>query len=92
MCRYKKLRVGDRIRFSRMPALDREQFERTGDDSTVRVLRRLIDGAVVCTVSKIDEHGSPWFDHDFVNDAGEEEYHSLVVMDDDSWEKVGEAI
>ena len=88
MCRHRRLRVGDRIRFVRMPVGDREQFEKTGDDFTVRVLQRLIDGAVVCTIARIDEYGLPWFDYAFVNDSGEDEDHALAVMDGDSWEKL----
>ncbi len=92
MCRYKELRVGDKIRFSQVPAPDREQFERTGDPFTVRILEKLVADAVVCTIARIDEYGFPWFDYTFTSEAGEEKDHRLAVMNDHSWEKVREDI
>jgi hypothetical protein len=86
MCRYKALKVGDKIRFVRLPTLDREQYEHTGDDFTVRVIQKLISEAVVCSIGRIDEYGYPWFDYEMVAEDGETEHHSLAVMDDESWE------
>lgn len=91
MAKYEDLAVGQKIRITKIPDSDLAKYERTHDDFTVRVLRRLVDTQQAVTITEIDEHGKPWFDYSFTNDEGEREIHSLAIMcEDDSWERVEE--
>jgi hypothetical protein len=40
----------------------------------------------VVTIDRLDEHGAPWFDVELPGRDGIE-YHSLTILDDDSWER-----
>jgi len=83
---WRELRVGDQVRIVSIPAADQRQFEETGDNFTVRVLRRLIKKRSVRTITKIDEYGQPWFEYRFRNRAGRTEYHTLaIMMGNESW-------
>ena len=86
-----KLRVGDRIRLLAVPAADLAQRARELrgglDDagSTADTIERILVEQPIVTISTIDEYGSPWFEVELAQD-GETEYHSITIMDDDSWE------
>lgn len=93
---YKDLKLGDRIRLIRIPALDMEQHKRecrSGDRtapgfSTMRVLQYLIDRKKICIIDEIDEFGHPWFSCSLRNEVGHGaiEWHFLNIVDDISWE------
>jgi hypothetical protein len=88
-----KLRVGDKIRLLTVPQLDIEQRDRELQSGvahaafTVNAIERIIVQCPVVTIDRIDEY-SPWFDVDLMDQNGRTEYHSLAIMDDDSWEYV----
>jgi len=82
---WRRLRVGDKIRIVAVRPYIQEEYGRTGDDFTFRVLKRLADRQTIRVIARIDEFGQPWFDYRFRNDAGEMEDHALAVCDDDSW-------
>lgn len=73
------------MRIVAIPRADAEQFGRTGDAFTVRVLQRLIRTRSVRTIARIDECGYPWFEYRVRTRAGRTHYHSLTIFDDDSW-------
>ena len=83
MQNYRHLHVRDRVRIVSIPTFDQEAYERTEDDFTIRVLRRLIKKRAILTIRYILD-GSPWFKYRFKN-KGRMEYHSLCIMDNESW-------
>lgn len=89
-----KLRPGDRIRLLSVPAGDLVQRERELveglDDAgwTADSLERVIAQSPEVTISRIDEHGQPWFEcqiHDF---DGSVVVHTFAVVEDLSWAPV----
>lgn len=86
-----KLKIGDRIRLLRVPQGDVEQRERElcegADDAgwTADTIERIIAHDPVVTISSIDEYGLPWFEYELKSAEGETEYHSLAIMEDESW-------
>jgi hypothetical protein len=86
-----ELRVGDRIRLLTVPACDLAQRAReiaTRADMaglTADTIERIIATQPVVTIDRIDEYGAPWFDVVLDGSDGVE-YHSLTILDDDSWE------
>ena len=82
---WKKLRVGDRIRIVAIPQGDQRQYEESGDDFTVRVLRRLIRKKSAVRIGMIDDFSYPWLHYRFRNSRGKIEDHSLSVSDNESW-------
>lgn len=89
---WTKLRPGDRIRLLRVPAADLAQREseiaRGAEMAgwTADTLERILATDPVVTIDRVDEYGAPWFDVELKTADGETEYHSLVVVDEDSWE------
>ena len=89
---HKRLKVGDRIRLLAVPKADLEQRTRELREGieaaghTADTLERIIAQDPVVTVNFVDEYGLPWFEYELKLDSGELEYHSIAVMDDDSWE------
>ena len=88
---WRRLRVGDRVRIVAIPRADAEQYRRTGDAFTVRVLRRLIRTRSVRTISRIDENGCPWFEYRKRTRGARTHYHALMIFDDESWVPVGKS-
>lgn len=60
---WRRLRVGDRVRIVAIPVGDAEQYRRTADGFTVRVLRRLIRTLSAHTIVRVDELGDPFFEY-----------------------------
>jgi hypothetical protein len=85
------LQVGDRIRLLSVPACDLAQRKRDKlTDAampgwTADTIERIIASNPIVVIDKIDENGAPWFDVELPGDDGTE-YHSLMILDDDSWE------
>ena len=88
-----KLKAGDRIRLLTVPNCDFEQREReiavgnTDPDATATVIERIIGAGPIVTIERIDEFGAAWFEAEFVEADGIH-YHSLTILDDESWERV----
>ncbi len=86
-----KLKVGDRIRLLRVPDADLAQREReiaSNSDMagwTADTIERIIALSPFVVIDRIDEYGSPWFDAELLSDDGTTEYHSLAIMEDESW-------
>lgn len=87
-----KLRVGDRIRLLAAPRADLEQRDREIQSGfpdagwTADTIERIIAQSPLVTIDRTDEYGMPWFDVELKDERGETEYHSLVIMDENSWE------
>ena len=88
------LKVGDRIRILSVPtadAVDAAAKMRRADPFaqwTMRILQRLADRKDIVRIDTIDEYGQPWFSYHFRNKRGAWEYHSLAIMEPDSWELI----
>ena len=86
-----KQKIGDRIRLLRVPTLDLAQRERElregAEDagSTADTIERIIALDPVVAISQIDEWGYPWFEYELIGDDGQIHYHSIAIMDDESW-------
>ena len=91
MPHHTTLMIGDRIRLLRVPQGDLDQRERElregKDDAgyTADTIERIIAQDPVVTISSIDEYGLPWFQYQLTSPSGEIEYHSLAIMEDESW-------
>ena len=85
---WRDLRLGDKIRIVRIPALLDEPRYHNGDwEDTLELYRTLIASNLVLTISEIDEFGRPWIEHETRDEDGTEHSHSLA-MDDNSWVRV----
>jgi len=88
------LRVGDSIRLLFVPNCDLAQREReiaagrVDPDSTATIIERIIAANPVVTIERIDEFGAAWFEVEFEEPDGIH-YHSLTILDEESWERVG---
>ena len=88
-----KLNVGDRIRLLAVPQCDLEQRERELSDGaelagwTADTLERIIASKPEVMIDRIDEFGGAWFEVELPGSEGLE-YHSLTILDDESWEYV----
>lgn len=84
---WRKLRVGDRIRFVRMPTgFSRQNCHR----DTLRVFQRLIERRRPVRVAFFGEWGKwkvPWIRCQFRRKDGRIEYHSLAI-NHDGWVRV----
>jgi len=86
------LRVGNRIRLLTVPACDLAQRERELESHadmagwTADTIERIIVTDGVVTIDRIDEYGAPWFEVELPGGDGIE-HHSLMILDDDSWER-----
>ncbi len=86
-----KLKVGDRIRILRVPDADLAQRKRelaAGAEKagwTADTIERIIELDPIVEINLIDEAGSPWFDVELPDPDGKIQYHSLMIMEDESW-------
>ena len=86
------LSVGDRIRLLMVPACDLAQRRRELESHaemagwTADTIERIIETHPVVTIDRIDKYGAPWFAVELPGGVGLE-HHSLMVLDDDSWER-----
>ena len=86
-----KLRIGDEIRLQNVPQADLDQRAREIHEGladagwTADAIERILSACPIVIIDRIDEYGTPWFDVELIGNDGETEYHSLAVMDDDSW-------
>ena len=89
----RSLRLGDQIRLLSVPACDVDQRNRelasgiVDPNSTATVIERIIAADPIVTILRIDEFGASWFEVQFEEVDGIH-YHSLTILDDDSWELV----
>ena len=89
----KTLRIGDRIRILRVPQNDLQQRERELAEKTempawtADSIERIIEQTSVVSISRIDEDGCVWYDASIIGPDGKEEEHSLIVYNDDTWER-----
>jgi hypothetical protein len=89
-----KLKIGDRIRILRVPENDLQQRERELAANTEMAgwtadsIERIIEQTPVVRISRIDEYGCVWYDASIVGLDGRQEEHSLIVYDDNTWERV----
>lgn len=89
----KTLKIGDRIRILRVPLSDLQQRERELAKKTEMAgwtadsIERIIEQSPVVSISRIDEDGCVWYDASIIGLDGQEENHSLIVYDDDTWER-----
>ena len=70
----------------------REREIREGQEDagwTADTIERILEEHPVVTISHIDEYGLAWFEVELQDSRGETEYHSIAIMDDNSWECVG---
>ena len=90
----RSLTVGDRIRILRVPDNDLQQRERELAEETEMAgwtadsIERIIDQSPIVKITRIDEYGCAWYDALIVGPDGTEEKHSLIVYDDDTWERL----
>jgi hypothetical protein len=85
--RWRKLRVGDCVRYVQMPGGNVPGYYLHKD--TRRLFKRLIAKRTILRIKRIDEWRQPWTEIRFKNKAGRREHHSLAVVDaDDDWELV----
>jgi hypothetical protein len=78
---WRKLRVGDRVRFVNMPT----EFARPGyfvHRDTLRVYRRLIERSRTVRVAYFDDWKLPWIRCQFRGKDGRIEYHELAINHD----------
>src|SRR4051794_3607054 len=83
---WRDLRVGDRIRFVRMPT----EFDGPGyhvHPETRAVYRRLIERRRPVRVYEVDEWGAPWIRCRFKREDASWEHHFLAV-NHDGWVRV----
>jgi hypothetical protein len=86
-----RLRIGDRILLLRVPQGDLDQREREIREGaefagwTADTLERILAQDPVVTISSIDEYGYPWFEYELKSANGKTEYHSIAIMEDESW-------
>lgn len=89
----KTLRIGDRIRILRVPPNDLQQREREIAEKTEMAgwtadsIERIIAQTPVVSISRIDEYGCAWYEASIIGPDGRKEKHSLIVYDDDTWER-----
>ena len=88
------LKIGDRIRILRVPENDLLQRERELAENTempgctADSIERIIEQSPIVSISRVDEYGCVWYDASIIGPDGSEEEHSLIVYDDDTWERV----
>ena len=89
---YKALRVGNKIKLIKIPQIDIEQRERELQNKsdmpglTADTLEKILENNPVVRISEIDELGNPWFDYELLDNEGVRHYHSIRIIDNDSWE------
>ncbi len=81
---WKRLKVGDRVRFVRLPTTFNGKPGGGLLPETLRLYKKLIARGRPARVFKIDEYGHPWIYCRFRRKNGQWEIHWLGV-NDDSW-------
>ncbi len=90
--RWRQLRAGDRVRLLRVPEADLQQRERdlrNGAEMpgwTADTLERILQLNPLVTIDHVDEFGAPWFEYELTSPNGKIEYHSIAIVEDESWE------
>ena len=90
------LRIGDRIRILRVPESDlRQRGNELASGAelagwTADSIERIIAQTPIVQISQIDDYGCVWYETAIIGPEGKEEFHSLIVYDDDTWESVEE--
>jgi hypothetical protein len=90
----RSLNIGDRTRILRVPENDLRQRERELAEKTEMAgwtadsIERIIEQSPIVTIARIDEYGCVWYDASIIGPEGTEEKHSLIVYDDDTWERL----
>ena len=85
------LKVGGRIVLLRVPELDLRQGEREPREGredagwTADTIERIIAENPTLTITSVDEFGMPWFGYTLTGADGRPEYHSIALMEDNSW-------
>ena len=93
----KTLQIGDQIRILRVPEndlLQRANEIASGTEMagwTADSIGRIIAQTPVVPISQIDEFGCVWYETTIFGPDGKEESHSLIVYEDDTWERIAEA-
>lgn len=91
---WRTLKAGDKIRLLCVPEADLEQRKQelqSGAEMagwTADTLERILSIDPLVTIDKVDEYGAPWFLYELVATDGTIEYHSLTIVDNESWERV----
>jgi hypothetical protein len=83
---WKKLKVGDRVRFVRLPTFYTVDG-RGLHAETLDLYKRLIAARKISRVYQVDKDGLPWIRCRFRLPNGDWERHWLAI-NDDSWELV----
>lgn len=94
----KTLAIGDRIRILRVPDGDLRQrateiaacVEMPG--WTADSIERIISQTPIVTICRIDDDVCVWYETTIVGADGADEHHTLIVYDDDTWEKIDNSI
>jgi hypothetical protein len=79
---WRKLRIGDRVRFVRIPGEDIPAYHLHAE--TKRAYRMVIARGRAVRVYEIDDWGIPWVQFRLKDKRGRWEYHSMA-LNDDSW-------
>jgi len=85
------LKPGDRIRLLRVPEFDLEQRLRERREGlpdagwTADTIERILAQDPIVTIERVDEYGAPWFEYELKDALGEVEYHSIAIMEDETW-------
>ena len=58
---------------------------------TANSIERIIDQTPVVPICRIDDDGCVWYEATIIGPDGIEEHHTLIVYNDDTWEKIGVA-
>lgn len=91
------LQVGDRIRILRVPDADLRQRERELASSaelagwTADTIERIVEQDPIVEISRIDEQDCVWYDVTVLGPSRAKEHHTLIVYDDETWERAGQS-
>jgi len=55
---------------------------------TADSIERIIAQTPVVSICRIGEDGCVWYEATIIGPAGTEEYHTLIVGNDDTWEPI----
>ena len=55
---------------------------------TADSIERIIEQSPVVSIARVDECGCVWYDTTIIGPGGAKEEHSLIVHDDNTWERV----
>ena len=92
---WRTLKPGERIRLLCVPESDLQQRDRelrVGVEEaglTANTLERIMSLDPVVTIDRV-EYDMPKFDYEFVGEDGFNEYGTIGICDDESWERIDE--